>query len=181
MAQAAPGFLCLTISQVDAASINQTPLTLCTQQVENLRIVLAECKRLKELADSPPPATAAALTTFSWLAPYTARRAPLPPLFSIPEDLRIARTPLHARLSPAFAGQPGDDTGDVVRIRDEWIRVRAREEAGVGRAGLKIRIGTFNVNGNLPPKTSPLGSARSPYSRMKARKRLRYRRRCPRS
>ncbi|KAJ7059109.1 DNase I-like protein, partial [Mycena amicta] len=125
-------------------------LTLCTQQVENLRIVLAECKRLKELADSPPPATAAALTTFSWLAPYTARRAPLPPLFSIPEDLRIARTPLHARLSPAFAGQPGDDTGDVVRIRDEWIRVRAREEAGVGRAGLKIRIGTFNVNGNLP-------------------------------
>ncbi|KAF7289711.1 DNase I-like protein [Mycena indigotica] len=148
--QAAPGFLSLTITQDDAASISQTPLTLCTQQVETLRVLLTECKRLKELADAPPISTAPVLTTFSWLSPYTARRAPLPPLFSIPEDLRIARTPLHGRLSAAFAGQPGDDAGDVVRIRDEWIRVKARDEAGTGATRLSIRIGTFNVNGNLP-------------------------------
>nr|GAT60061.1 DNase I-like protein [Mycena chlorophos] len=144
-----PGFTAVTISQPDAPG-GDPGITLCTQQAEGLKTLLSECKRLRELAEAPPLAAAPILTTFSWLAPYTARRAPLPSLFGIPEDIRIANTPLHERLSPAFAGQPGDDAGDVVKIRDEWIRVRAREEAGVGKSVLKIRIGTFNVNGNLP-------------------------------
>ncbi|KAJ7092810.1 DNase I-like protein [Mycena belliarum] len=145
-AQSSPGLLMLTIT---GGLESQKLLILRTLHAESLRVLLAECKRLKDLADAPPEA-APSLTTFSWLAPYTARRAPLPALFT-PEDLRTARTPLHARLSAAFAGgDAGDDFADAVRIRDHWIRARVRESCKAGAAKLRIRTGTFNVNGNLP-------------------------------
>ncbi|KAJ6552223.1 DNase I-like protein [Mycena vulgaris] len=144
--QGSPGLLSLTIAQDDIAGLE--PLTLCTQHVEALRAVLTECKRLKDIADVPPMAPPP-LTTFSWLAPYTARRPPLPALFS-PQDLRVARKPLHTRLSAAFAGDAGDDYSDIVRIRDDWIRARVREKCSKGTHSLRVRIGTFNVNGNLP-------------------------------
>ncbi|KAF8189122.1 hypothetical protein K438DRAFT_2019067 [Mycena galopus ATCC 62051] len=143
-----PGLLSLTIKQGDIEGLD--PLTLCTQHVQTLRDVLAECKRLKDMADAPPTSAASPLTTFSWLAPYTSRRAPLPALFALPPDLRTAQKPLHTRLSAAFAGEPGDDAADVVLIRDEWIRARVRERCSRGKTSLRIRIGTFNVNGNPP-------------------------------
>ncbi|KAJ7143655.1 DNase I-like protein [Mycena filopes] len=147
--QVSPSLLSLTIKQGDIAGLE--PLTLCTQQVQTLRDVLAECKRLKEIADAPPTsAVPPPLTTFSWLAPYTSKRAPLPALFHTPQDLRLARKPLHTRLSTAFAGEAGDDSSDIVRIRDEWIRAQVRETGSKGRMALRVRIGTFNVNGNLP-------------------------------
>ncbi|KAJ7111389.1 Endonuclease/exonuclease/phosphatase [Mycena epipterygia] len=158
--QSSPALLSLTIKQSDIAGLE--PLTLCTQHVQTLRAVLAECKRLKELADAPP--TTPALATFSWLAPYTSRRVPLPALFSVPQDLRIAHKPLHTRLSAAFAGEAGDDSSDIVRIRDDWIRTRVRESCSQGRKSLRVRIGTFNVNGNLPSQDLSSwigGSARS--------------------
>ncbi|KAF8189106.1 hypothetical protein K438DRAFT_956322 [Mycena galopus ATCC 62051] len=65
----------------------------------DLADILAECKRLKDIADAPPTP----LMTFSWLAPYTSRRAPLPALFALPPDLS---TFLHTRLSAAFALAP---------------------------------------------------------------------------
>ncbi|KAJ7700407.1 Endonuclease/exonuclease/phosphatase [Mycena rosella] len=145
--QASPSLLSLTITQGGIDSV--APLTLCTQHVEALRNVLAECKRLKEVADVPPSTAAPPLVTFSWLAPYTARRAPMPAL-SAPQDLRVARKPLHTRLSRAFAGDAGDDASDVVRIRDAWLRARVRETCSTGTHELRVRIGTFNVNGNLP-------------------------------
>ncbi|KAJ6457770.1 DNase I-like protein [Mycena vitilis] len=145
--QSSPGLISLTVKQGDIQGLE--PLTLCTQHVQTLRDVLAECKRLKEIADAPPT-NAASLTTFSWLAPYTSRRAPLPALFSIPQDLRVTRKPLHTRLSAAFAGEAGDDFSDILRIRDEWIRTRVRKTCSRGKHALKVRIGTFNVNGNLP-------------------------------
>ncbi|KAJ7850016.1 Endonuclease/exonuclease/phosphatase [Mycena olivaceomarginata] len=147
MAESSPGLLSLTITQGDIQDLE--PLTLATQHVQTLRDVLAECKRLKEIADAPP-ASAPPLTTFSWLAPYTSKRVPLPALFGVPQDLRIAHKPLHTRLSAAFAGEAGDDFTDIVRIRDEWIRSRVRETSSKGKQNLRVRIGTFNVNGNLP-------------------------------
>lgn len=42
------GLLSLTIKQGDIQGLE--PLTLCTQHFQTLRDVLAECKRLKELA-----------------------------------------------------------------------------------------------------------------------------------
>ncbi|KAJ7766342.1 DNase I-like protein [Mycena maculata] len=160
--QSSPGLLSLTIKQGDIQGLE--PLTLCTQHVQTLRNVLAECKRLKELADTPTKTTA--LTTFSWLAPYSSRRAPLPPLFDVPQDLRVARTPLHTRLSAAFAGEAGDDLSDIVLIRDEWIRNSARETCSQGKQTLKVRIGTFNVNGNPPSQdlASWIGGSASTYN-----------------
>ncbi|KAJ7243583.1 Endonuclease/exonuclease/phosphatase [Mycena haematopus] len=157
MAQASPGKLILysrleppnlTIKQGDIEGLE--PLTLCTPHVQTLRDVLAECKRLKEIADAPPASAIPPLTTFSWLAPYTSKRVPLPALFSAPQDLRVGQKPLHTRLSSAFAGEAGDDSTDIVLIRDEWIRDRVRKTCSQGKHSLRIRIGTFNVNGNPP-------------------------------
>lgn len=89
-------------------------------------------------------------------------------MFGVPQDLRVAQKPLHTQLSAAFAGEAGDDFTDIVRIRDEWIRSRVRETSSKGKQNLRcvsilflsqqhdlilqhrVRIGTFNVNGNLP-------------------------------
>ncbi|KAJ7850026.1 Endonuclease/exonuclease/phosphatase, partial [Mycena olivaceomarginata] len=134
MAESSPGLLSLTITQGDIQDLE--PLTLATQHVQTLRDVLAECKRLKEIADAPP-ASAPPLTTFSWLAPYTSKRVPLPALFGVPQDLRVAHKPLHTRLSAAFAGEAGDDFTDIVRIRDEWIRSRVRETSSKRKQNLR--------------------------------------------
>ncbi|KDQ56675.1 hypothetical protein JAAARDRAFT_194649 [Jaapia argillacea MUCL 33604] len=68
------------------------------------------------------------------------------------EKRRLLAVPVHTRLSPACAGSPGDDSGDISIIREEWVRARAREASlqDGGEVALKIRIGTFNVNGKMP-------------------------------
>ncbi|EIN14588.1 DNase I-like protein [Punctularia strigosozonata HHB-11173 SS5] len=133
------------------------PLTLLTHDLTQLRALLAEYKRLKEIADSAPTSTA--VTTYSWLAPYTARQhSPTPPFSSKspPPDLRVVTQPLHTRLSKASAGDPGDDAGDIAIIREDWLRTRAREacaqeqDAESRRTTYRLRLGTFNVNGKLP-------------------------------
>ncbi|KAJ7880385.1 hypothetical protein B0H14DRAFT_3768414 [Mycena olivaceomarginata] len=173
MAKSSPGLLSLTITQGDIQDLE--PLTLATarpdpaQRVGGVQAAEGNCRRVGSASDhestrerSPdaPPASAPPLTTFSWLAPYTSKRVPLPALFGVPQDLRVAHKPLHTRLSAAFAGEAGDDFTDIVRIRDEWIRSRVRETSSKGKQNLsqqhdlilqqRVRIGTFNVNGNLP-------------------------------
>ncbi|KAJ7880394.1 Endonuclease/exonuclease/phosphatase [Mycena olivaceomarginata] len=162
MAESSPGLLSLTITQGDIQDLE--PLTLATarpdpaRRVGGVQAAERNCRRVASASDhestrerSPdaPPASAPPLTTFSWLAPYTSKRVPLPALFGVPQDLRVAHKPLHTRLSAAFAGEAGDDFTDIVRIRDEWIRSRVRETSSKGKQNLRVRIGTFNVNGNL--------------------------------
>jgi phosphatidylinositol-bisphosphatase len=53
-------------------------------------------------------------------------RHTVPPLFPRP-DLRTLLKPAHERLSPAFAGEPGDEEIDTAVIRDEWIRRKLDE------------------------------------------------------
>ncbi|KAK7460941.1 hypothetical protein VKT23_008869 [Stygiomarasmius scandens] len=138
------------------------PLDLFTYDVQGLKNVLAECRRLKELAgmllcfmscvsglmlcvDLSPETQ-----TYSWLAPYTSHDVHIPPLTSIFPHLHETHGPLHTRLSPASAGIPGEDAKDIVSIRDDWVRSRARNECRKARARLHLRIGTFNVNGKMP-------------------------------
>ncbi|KAG6899723.1 hypothetical protein C0993_007530 [Termitomyces sp. T159_Od127] len=71
-------------------------------------------------------------------------------LVKIPQDLRSINEPLHTRLSASLAGSLGDDIADLKLIRNESINIRAREVSTKGQYTLKIRIGTFNVNGRLP-------------------------------
>ncbi|CAK5268023.1 unnamed protein product, partial [Mycena citricolor] len=146
------------------------PMTLyCapdSHSIDKLKEVLAECRRLKGSSDAEPPTSplspssaAAALTTFSWLAPYSSPRptlTPSSPSFladssTIPPDLRTKSQPLPERLSNASAGAPGDDAADISLIREDWMRQRRRDQrARNEKKDLRIRMGTFNVNGTLP-------------------------------
>ncbi|KAK7021890.1 hypothetical protein VNI00_017179 [Paramarasmius palmivorus] len=151
-------------------------LHLFTYDVQGLRTILAECRRLKEVsgsyvselgshrylinARSEQSASGALPETFSWLATYTSRSINLPTcdyrrirpkaLSKIPPDLRTESIPLQDRLSSASAGIPGDDADDILMIRESWVRKRARETCRKARARLNIRVGTFNVNGKMP-------------------------------
>ena len=87
---------------------------------------------------------------------------------STSQDLRQITRPLLERLSPACAGQTGDDHADAQAIRDDWVRLKARDLSRHGRRCLtwvpldphlcrpdnhwerRMRLGTFNVNGKMP-------------------------------
>ncbi|KAI6002138.1 DNase I-like protein [Pisolithus albus] len=86
-------------------------------------------------------------------------------------DLRTRKIPLHERLSKASAGLPGNDFLDISRVQDEWIRRAATAKATIGHKSLRLRLGSFNVNGKIPsqdlsPWLRGLGaknSARQPW------------------
>ncbi|KIM82825.1 hypothetical protein PILCRDRAFT_457561 [Piloderma croceum F 1598] len=121
------------------------PLTLLTQDIQRLQIVLAKCKRLKEMADVDVP------KSYAWLAPYTSKHTPISLLSSSPPDLRIITRPLHTRLSLSSAGMPVDDLTNIEVIRNDWVQNKARQDVQVGEnVTIRIRVGTFNVNGKMP-------------------------------
>jgi phosphatidylinositol-bisphosphatase len=54
-------------------------------------------------------------------------------------------------LSSAIAGLPGDEVSDISIVRSDWIEQAAITGASSGNVEhLKIRLGTFNVNGKAP-------------------------------
>ena len=57
----------------------------------------------------------------------------------IAPDLRKLKKPVHTRLTPASAGQPGEDIADIEIIREDWMRGRLQEEllSSCEKAGLK--------------------------------------------
>ncbi|KAF7795709.1 hypothetical protein EIP86_006874 [Pleurotus ostreatoroseus] len=71
---------------------------------------------------------------------------------TVPADLRHAHRPTHTLLSNGHAGSPGDDMLDISIIREEWIKSKVKEfyTSSNDVSTLRLRIGTFNVNGKLP-------------------------------
>ncbi|KAH9933096.1 DNase I-like protein [Amylocystis lapponica] len=128
------------------------PLSLTTYDTEKLRLVLAECKRLKEASVTAVQQGYDAPTTYPWIAPYVLARRRPHLMSSVPPDLRMINKPLYTQLSPASAGSPGDEVSDIDTIREDWINTRAQQEAtSAGEtATLRLRLGTFNVNGKMP-------------------------------
>ncbi|KAI0366527.1 DNase I-like protein [Pilatotrama ljubarskyi] len=127
------------------------PITLQTNDIPGLRKILDECKRLKK-AFAAETDDDYDFEPFGWVGPYVADKA-VPPLLSpIPPDLREVKKPVHTRLSSASAGLPGNDISDIEVVREDWMRRKLEEEvfARAEKARLKIRIGTFNVNGKFP-------------------------------
>ncbi|KAI0088373.1 Endonuclease/exonuclease/phosphatase [Irpex rosettiformis] len=130
------------------------PLILLTQDTQRLRSLLAETKRLRDIsiANSEPGTQSA----YTWTLPYQFR--PDATILSpVPQDLRHAHRPLHELLSTAAAGTstPASDAYDISVIREDWIRSQVRARccalASEGQqTSLRMRIGTFNVNGKLP-------------------------------
>ncbi|KAF9224893.1 DNase I-like protein [Gyrodon lividus] len=119
-----------------------TPLSLVvrstTQELQNFT---AEYRRLREITTTMHRSS----SDFTWLQAY----APEPSSRSL--DLRLRNQPLHRRLSPASAGLPGDDPSDISIVRREWTERTATERASNNSSKhLKIRLGSFNVNGKPP-------------------------------
>ena len=54
----------------------------------------------------------------------------MPTLFPRP-DLRKVQKSSHLKLSPAVAGQPGDEDADLLVILDDWLRRRVEEDKNV--------------------------------------------------
>ncbi|KAJ3779009.1 DNase I-like protein [Lentinula raphanica] len=131
--------------------VGHEPIDLVTDDVSALKNVLAECRRLKELSEIVPDLNSPT-QTYSWLASYTtnSNNIFIPSLPSSFPDLRTLHQPLHDRLSRAGPGTTGDDSNDIILIRDDWVRSRARNQCRRGRLRLSLRLGTFNVNGKLP-------------------------------
>jgi len=74
----------------------------------------------------------------------------LPTVGIFPQDLRVINQPLYKRFSLATAGTAGNEVADLKLIKLDWVRRKAREVSQRGQRRLKIRLGTFNVNGKLP-------------------------------
>ncbi|KAF9531074.1 Endonuclease/exonuclease/phosphatase [Crepidotus variabilis] len=132
---------------------NGTPLTFAAEDVEGLKQLLSECKSLKEASEldgSEVVNLAQSTTHFNWIKPYFSKKTTIAALTSVPQDLRQVNQPLLDRLSPSCAGHMGDDHADVRVMRDDWIRVQAKEASRRGKQSLTIRLGTFNVNGKMP-------------------------------
>ncbi|KIY46375.1 DNase I-like protein [Fistulina hepatica ATCC 64428] len=118
-----------------------------TTDLDRLKILLSAYKSFLEPSvafpgDFNPSA-------YSWLALYLLHQlsASLP---TVPLDLRMRHEPLIARLSPACAGLLGNEANDLLIVRDEWILQEAHRLSRIGKCRLKIRVGTFNVNGKNP-------------------------------
>ncbi|KAF8816327.1 DNase I-like protein [Phlegmacium glaucopus] len=147
--------LSLSVTPAEGLSNEGQPPTFLTHDIQTLRSLVRECKRLKQVVDLEIGADtvidlAQSTTHFSWLKPYLAKGSTIASLASLTQDLRQVNRPLLDRLSPAYAGLSGDDHSDVELLRDEWIRTKARERSRKGQTRLTLRIGTFNVNGKMP-------------------------------
>ncbi|KAF9484055.1 DNase I-like protein [Pholiota conissans] len=145
--------IALSITPAEGFQDDSPLLTFFTHDVKGLGTLVSECRRLKEASDVDANAAidlASSKTHFSWLKPYFEKNATIAALTSVPQDLRLINQPLLDRLSPSCAGLPGDDHADAQIIKDDWIRRKARTMCRVGKRKLKLRLGTFNVNGKMP-------------------------------
>ncbi|KAF8128623.1 DNase I-like protein [Boletus edulis] len=125
----------------DAQDTRSLAFAVRARHTTKLQSFTAECRRLKEIAATTHPVGSA----FAWVDAYVSD------LSSRRLDLRLRKQPLLARLSRAIAGLPGDDVSDISIVRRDWIeQVAAKEASGGNVKHLKIRLGTFNVNGKAP-------------------------------
>ncbi|KAF8655019.1 hypothetical protein AX16_003289 [Volvariella volvacea WC 439] len=133
---------------------DEEPLYFYTHDTQSLKALLAECKRFKDQllqeVDTTPGTYDTFIPTFAWLLPYVARARSSPSVTVRPWDIRILNQPLYSRLSHASAGQAGDEFSDIITIRDQWVRDTIRTTQQRGTRNLRIRLGTFNVNGTIP-------------------------------
>lgn len=128
--------------------LSQRSVAVVTQDTPRLKPFLAEVKRLKDIsiANSEPDV----VPSYPWILPYISKSKP-EILADEPQDLRNVHRQMSELLSDASAGSPGDDALDTAIIREFWVRSQVNQLYDSSqRTTLKLRIGTFNVNGKLP-------------------------------
>ncbi|KAH0578595.1 hypothetical protein H2248_003736 [Termitomyces sp. 'cryptogamus'] len=130
------------------SGLESNSVSFFARDMKALRLFMEECRGLTKTEENLMMSRLD--SEFLWLLPYTSDRE-LSNLFEfVPQDLRLIDQPLQTRLSPSLAGSPDDDIADFRLMRDVWIPTQARETSLNSQYRLKIRIGTFNVNGKLP-------------------------------
>ncbi|KZV67706.1 DNase I-like protein [Peniophora sp. CONT] len=118
-----------------------------SEDKEDLSATLFVCRALRDIAIRDGLDTG----DFPWLRPYKwnpeAWLSVKPP-----RDLRLTRRPMHTQLAAAHAGATKDDAADFLVLRNNWLATRPRAQllASAEHTPLRIRVGTFNVNGKLP-------------------------------
>ncbi|KAH8827150.1 DNase I-like protein [Flagelloscypha sp. PMI_526] len=146
-AQSSSGFLL----RITSGETGSQALQLLTHDIRELRVVLDHTKALKSIADNTTSRSGSAIgPTYSWIAPYV-RGEPLWTLPTVPRDLRLLKKSINDQLSHASAGfAPPDESTDLRHIMEAWLHKEARSAASKGTHKLRLRVGTFNVNGILP-------------------------------
>ncbi|KAI0061131.1 DNase I-like protein [Artomyces pyxidatus] len=136
-----PGF---SMELSDGKSV---PFTLVTYDKEHLSTALLACRNLREASLKHSSDT----EFHPWLAPYALHPSSWLSVIP-PRDLRYSTQPAHHRLSSGCAGLPGDEIADFMTLRDEWLYTKAQHtvQRDPARQGLRVRVGTFNVNGKMP-------------------------------
>ncbi|KAI0305104.1 Endonuclease/exonuclease/phosphatase [Multifurca ochricompacta] len=128
-------------------SEGKNTFAMTTFDMERLSSVALACRRLRDLALK----NSADLESHKWLKPYSFHPASW---LSVrhPGDLRHICRPVYTRLPLGCAGMPEDDTVDYVLMRDDWLSSKSRSTVRKSskQQQLRIRTGTFNVNGKLP-------------------------------
>ncbi|KAF8843428.1 DNase I-like protein [Paxillus ammoniavirescens] len=126
---------------IKSGTQDTTPLSFVIRDgTQRLQSFTAEYRRLREIVG----ATHRSSFDFTWLRAYSSEPS------SRTLDLRLRNQPLHSCLSPASAGN-GDDASDISLVQREWIEQTATAQASNNSTKhLKIRIGSFNVNGKPP-------------------------------
>ncbi|KAI9513375.1 DNase I-like protein [Russula earlei] len=130
-------------------SDDSSTYTVFADDIERLSLVASACRRLRDSASK----SSNHANSHRWLEPYALHPASW---LSVkpPRDLRRTCQPVHASLSLSCAGQPVHDVADYTVICDDWLWSRSLSLAAVRMTSekkqLTIRVGTFNVNGNLP-------------------------------
>ncbi|KAF8491842.1 DNase I-like protein, partial [Russula emetica] len=127
----------------------KTMYTMVTDDLERLSSVASTCRRLRDLALK----NSNHVEFHRWLKPYALHPSSW---LSVkpPRDLRLACQPGHSGLSLGYAGHAVNDTSDYFVIREDWLWARSLSLATVQNVSekkqLRIRVGTFNVNGKSP-------------------------------
>ncbi|KAJ2922908.1 hypothetical protein H1R20_g14166, partial [Candolleomyces eurysporus] len=130
----------VAITPAEGLQGDAQPVVFFTRNVQDLRELVAECKRLRETSEVESNVVvnvSQSTTHFSWLRPYILKQISPSLLALIPPDLREVNKPLQERLSTSSAGQPGDDHRDIQTIRDEWVRSQARKACTTAKRSLR--------------------------------------------
>ncbi|TDL27765.1 DNase I-like protein [Rickenella mellea] len=147
-----------TSSESRSRSAHETTRTFTTSDSHALSEFTSACRRFQSQAPNED--------SFAWLASYAAMTTAtsaydVPPTVepqsrhpqthrTLPIAVPVNSLPLHECLSSAAAGQPGDEDKDIAMIKEDWVRRTLDVECAGDKTTIRIRIGSFNVNGKYP-------------------------------
>ncbi|KDQ18332.1 hypothetical protein BOTBODRAFT_63341 [Botryobasidium botryosum FD-172 SS1] len=147
-------------SLVVAMNGTEDGLSFTSPDIDALRGVVSESKRLRALAEKH--GLEGLSPSHSWLRHYSPQSPgeweildedePAEVISDAFYESQLRKHHPNEKLSDAAAGHAGEEDRDERIIREDWIRAHttARRAEYSTTTSLSVRLGTFNVNGNMP-------------------------------